>query len=196
MKIKIPNAEIQQLLEVESGEYPKYSTQLMNLANRNAQGTRPSIVGQMSELIQQFEGAELEQWRKWYLDGHPDALSKATEKVWEGLTLLNASLGKIDKELVAKWVEELVVVKTFVGLKFQDAILKKIAEHLGKEYRLALPEEESKGIDGFINEQPVSIKPETYKLQRSLNEAIDVPIVYYDKKKTNFVIEFTPSDFD
>jgi hypothetical protein len=31
--------------------FPKYTTKLMNLANQNAQGTRPQIVGQMSELI-------------------------------------------------------------------------------------------------------------------------------------------------
>jgi hypothetical protein len=34
-------------------EFPKYATQLLNLANQNAQGTRPKIVGQMSELIQE-----------------------------------------------------------------------------------------------------------------------------------------------
>ena len=33
--------------------FPKYTTQLMNLANQTAQGTRPKVVGQMSELFPQ-----------------------------------------------------------------------------------------------------------------------------------------------
>ncbi|GEM_PF-2690725 len=50
-KIKLTNKEIKELLGAKSFDFPKYSTQLMNLANQNAQGTRPAVVGQMSELI-------------------------------------------------------------------------------------------------------------------------------------------------
>jgi len=32
--------------------FPKYTTQIINIANQNAQGTRPKVVGQMSELIE------------------------------------------------------------------------------------------------------------------------------------------------
>lgn len=195
MKINIPNSEIQELLAGEVYAYPKYSTQILNLANQNSQGTRASIVGQMSDLIQQFEGKELEEWRKWYLEGHPDAIEKATERVWGMINLLKISIESIDKDLVKRWVEDLVVVKTFAGLKFQNAILKKIASTLGKEYRLAEPIEESKGIDGFIGDKPASIKPTSYKLMMGLNEVIGVPLVYYEKRKSDIQIEFNPEDF-
>lgn len=59
-KTKIPNQEIAELLVGAPQAFPKYSTQLINLANRNAQGTRPIIVGQMSELIQQYPGKDFE----------------------------------------------------------------------------------------------------------------------------------------
>ncbi len=62
MKIKIPNAEVQHLLTEKEIIFPKYTTQLMNLANSNAQGTRPKIVGQMSDLIQEFKGKTFEEW--------------------------------------------------------------------------------------------------------------------------------------
>ena len=55
MKLKIPNSEVQELLSGKTYSYPKYATQIMNLANQNAQGTRAKIVGQMSDLIQEFE---------------------------------------------------------------------------------------------------------------------------------------------
>lgn len=54
MKLQIPNKEVQELLTDRTFDYPKYATQIMNLANQNAQGTRPNVVGQMSELIQEF----------------------------------------------------------------------------------------------------------------------------------------------
>lgn len=190
MKLKIPNSEVQELLSGKTYSYPKYATQIMNLANQNAQGTRAKIVGQMSDLIQEFEGTALSEWEKWYLESHPDAIDNATEKVYAMVTLFKEAILKIDKETVREWIEELVVVKTFSGLKFQEAILKKISLHFKKPYRLAKPDEESKGIDGFIGDKPISIKPMTYKTKMGLNEVINVPIVFYDKKKSEIVIEF------
>jgi hypothetical protein len=70
-----------------------------------------------------------------------------------------------------------------------------LAGHFKVNYRLATPNEESKGIDGFIGNKPISVKPITYKTKLGLNETIDVPIVFYDKKKSEIVVEFEPNDF-
>src|SRR3989337_1900337 len=144
MKIKLTSNEIRKILDIESPEFPKYVAQILNLANRNAQATRPRVVGQMSELIKEFDGQTFRQWEEWYLRKNPKAIENAPSK-----------------EMVTKWVEDLVIIKTFLGLRFQEAILKKGAELKGTTYRLALPDDESKGIDGYIGSTPVSIKPET-----------------------------------
>lgn len=162
----------------------------MNLVNQNAQGTRAKNVGQMSDLIQEFEGATLNEWEKWYLESYPDAIDNATEKVFRMVTSLQDAVLKIDKETVREWVEELIIVKTFAGLKFQEAILKKISLHFEKPYTLAQPDEEGKGIDGFIGGKPISIKPISYKTKMGLNEIISVPIVFYNRKKSEIVVEF------
>jgi len=47
MQIKIKNEEIKRLMEIKNPDFPKYSTQLLNLANQNAQATRPKIVGKL-----------------------------------------------------------------------------------------------------------------------------------------------------
>jgi len=57
------------------------------------------------------------------------------------------------------------VVKTFVGLCFEEAILSKIAQYKRSAYRLSTPAEEAQGIDGFIGDTAVSIKPGTYGYQ-------------------------------
>lgn len=188
-RFKIPFNEVKELLGTEQFEFPKYSTQLLNLANQNAQGTRPSVVGQMSELIQEFSGQTIEEWEKWYIERHPEAIQKAAQKVKDMVENFKAVINFIDDEMIANWVKDLVIIKTFIGLKFQEAILSKIASLIRTTYKLASPEEESKGIDGYIGDQPVSIKPETYKSKMALKEKINVKFIFYNKSKDGITID-------
>jgi len=55
-KVKIKYDEIKDTEIGEVPNFPKYTTQLLNLANQNSQGTRPRVVGKMTDLIQEFEG--------------------------------------------------------------------------------------------------------------------------------------------
>jgi len=190
-KIKISFEQIKKYLGSSVEEFPKYSTQILNLANQNSQATRPKIVGQLSELIQEFKGNKIEKWEEWYLKKYPKAIEMATNKLKDMVINLKSSINKIDDGIIKKWVKDLVVVKTFIGLKFQEAILKKGAEMMKKNYRLATPNEESKGIDGFIGDIPVSIKPETYKIKRGLNESIKVKMIYYEKIKDGIEVDYS-----
>ena len=81
-KIKMKNSEVEQLSNASQYAFPKYATQIINLLNSNAQGTRPAVVGQMSELIQDFQGKSLEEWIIWYNERQPDAVHNATEKIY------------------------------------------------------------------------------------------------------------------
>lgn len=188
-QFKISSAEIKSLIGIEPFEFPKYSTQILNLANSNAQGTRPAVVGQMSELIQEFSGKSIKEWEKWYLERHPDAIEKATEKITEMVENFKVVINQIDKEMISNWVKDLVIIKTFMGLKFQEAILSKVANIFNTTYRLSPPEDESKGIDGYIGDLPISIKPVTYKLKKSLNEKINIKFIYYEKVKDGLKID-------
>jgi len=188
-KTKISNTDLQNMLSGKVYSFPKYTTQIINLANANAQGTRPKVVGQMSDLIQECPGTNLQEWEEWYFKKHPTAIEDATKKIWAMVQEFQKVIGQIDEKMINEWVEELIVVKTFSGLKFQEAILKRVASETGKNYRLSVPEEESAGIDGFIGDTPVSIKPITYKV-KNLSENINVPIIFYDKKKDGIVIEY------
>ncbi|MCM8823378.1 MAG: MjaI family restriction endonuclease [Candidatus Omnitrophica bacterium] len=190
MKIKITIEEIRKNLDIETPEFPKYVAPLINLANQYAQGTRPRVVGQMSELIQEFEGKTLSKWEEWYLKKKPKAIKNATEKILQKLKELKNALTMIDKETVEQWVRDLVIVKTFAGLRFQEAILKKGAEIKGTNYRLSEPEEESKGIDGYIGDIPVSIKPHTYEVKAALPEHIGIKIIFYRKIDDGIEVDY------
>ncbi|GLI54119.1 hypothetical protein TISLANDTSLP1_18120 [Thermodesulfovibrio yellowstonii] len=125
MKVKITIEEIRKYLDIETLEFPKYVSPLINLANQYAQGTRTKVVGQMSELIQEFKGKTLLEWEAWYLKKKPDAIKDATEKILHKLKELKDAIDNIDRETVEKWVRDLVIVKTSIGLRFQEVILKK-----------------------------------------------------------------------
>ena len=102
----------------------------------------------------------------------------------------------IDKEMIRNWVKDLVYTKTYCGLKFQEAIISFLAKQQNLNYRLASPEEEALGIDGFVGEQPVSIKPSTYDSKEMiLPEHIDVPIITYEKKKGYITIVYPDNLF-
>lgn len=193
MIFKLNNEELQELNGISSPEFPKYTSQLINWANQNAQGTRPKVVGQLSELFPEYqkstENININTWKNWYLEHYPDAIENATDKIFSQMQNLKEAIKLIDKKMIQNWVEDLVISKTFNGLYVQKAILSKIAEIKGTNYRLAKPEEESVGIDGYVGNIAYSIKPDTYKTMGRLSETIDVKMIYYTKTKTGLKID-------
>ena len=193
MNYTLKNENIEAYNESNAYSFPKYTSQLINWANQNAQGTRPVVVGQMSDLFPEFMASgkdiTIDNWRKWYTERYPDAFEKATDKIYAQIQNLKNAILLIDREMVEKWVEDLVIYKTFNGLYVQKAILASLAERKGTTYRLATPDEESAGIDGFVGTTPYSVKPDTYKTMGRLSEVIDVKMIYYTKTKTGLKIE-------
>lgn len=190
MKIKLTNEDIRKTLEISSPSFPKYASLIINLANRFSQGTRPKVVGQLTDLIQEFPGKTFEEWEQWYLRKYPDAIKTAREKILSMLENLKDAMHKIDENMVNEWVKDLVIVQTFIGLQFQEAILKKAAEIKGVDFRLSERSDESKGIDGYIGDFPISIKPETYKTQEYLTENINVKIIFYKKTDDGIEVDY------
>lgn len=195
-KVKMKNNEVERRSNASQYDFPKYATQIINLLNSNAQGTRPAVVGQMSELIQEFDGKSLDEWILWYNERQPNAVHDATEKIFGMYQLMSEAFGAITREMIEAWVKDLVYTKTYCGLKFQSAIIAFLADKVQKPYRLANVEEEAKGIDGFIGDTPIQIKSITYKIEGRLPENIEVPIVYYDKKKDGINIEYDSDIFN
>ena len=75
-RIKMNNDEIKGYVGSDSYDFPKYASQIMNWANQISQGTRPRVVGQMSDLIQQFPGRTIQEWEQWYTQKHPKAITE------------------------------------------------------------------------------------------------------------------------
>ncbi|MDZ7689267.1 MAG: MjaI family restriction endonuclease [Halobacteriales archaeon] len=190
--IKLTEEEREKLVADIDSEFPKYTTQIMNTANQNSQGTRPKVVGQLSEIVKEYkekypEGG-FEDWKQFYYEeyGGEERIDEATEKVFEMVVKMREAADKIDKDMVHRWVNDLVLYKTYTGLgRNEEAIFEKLSEKYNLSYAKSTPEEESQGIDGYLGDQPVSVKPITYQQKSRLQEDIDVPIVYYEEYKTS-----------
>ena len=193
MIYNLKNESIEGYNNSENYSFPKYTSQLINWANQNAQGTRPKVVGQMSELFPEFvsktEHVAIEYWKRFYIMHHPDAFNEATDKIYAQIENLRQAIQLIDRDMVQKWVEDLIINKTFNGMYVQKAILASLADLKDTDYRLATPDEEAKGIDGYVGGVAYSVKPDTYKTMSRLSETIDVKMIYYSKTKTGLKIE-------
>lgn len=191
-RVEISNKDLRKLAEAPIPNLPTHVSPLLNYVNNVARATRPEVVGQMTELVKEFKGHTLEEWKQWYIERHPGVIEEAVNRIAEKLEDVKGAMNAIQKEHIQAWGEDLLITKTFTGLKIQQAILKKMAEILGHDYRLATPDEEARGIDGYIGSISVSIKPSSYKDQASrLSERIRADIIiYYKKNKRGIAFEF------
>jgi hypothetical protein len=201
--IRLSEEEREELVADIDPEFPKYTTQIMNTANQNSQGTRPPTVGQLSEIIEEYKEehpeGEYEDWVNFYFENYDGEkrIEEATDKVFEMVVKMREAAEEIDREMVNRWVKDLVLYKTYTGLgRNEEAILNKLSQEYDLPYEVGTAEDESKGIDGYLGKQPVSIKPITYKQKSRLQEEIQAPIVYYEDYSTTEALKLYLDELD
>ena len=183
MELKILKDNLLNEYSFPEMHFPKYTTQLINLANQTAQATRPNRVGQLSEMFPEFrkntKSPSVEAWELWYRERYPDAIDNASERIFSQIKNLQNAISLIDINMVRTWVNDLVINKTYQGLYFQQVILEFLAGVLCAPWRLSDPTEEAQGIDGYVGTIPLSIKPASYKSMDRLPEDIPYSMIYY-----------------
>ncbi len=190
-KMIIKNKELYDQSSLREEGFPKYSTQIINIANQNSRGTRPETVGQLSELFKEDEFETVDEWKEWYLANYPDKVKIATTKILQMIGNMKVVINQIDEDMITKWVEDLIFRKTFNGLIIQESILKYLAEKHDLEYTPSTNDDESKHIDGFLNGYPISVKPHTWKDKKELSfDLNELLVVSYKKNKASVRIEY------
>lgn len=192
-KFRISEEERERLVADDVEEFPfdtpKYTTYLLNPAINLSQSNRPEVVGQMSDIIEEFREAHpegtFEDWVEFYFEEYngEERLEESAKKAYPMVEKMRNAFEQIDEEMTRRYIRDLVLFKTYEGFDIQETILRKLGDMYDAEVRRATASEESKGIDGYIGAQAVQIKPNTHK--DNLQETFDVPVVYYDENKTN-----------
>jgi len=169
-----------------------YVGSIINLGCSFSQATRPRNVGQMSDLIQLYRDSAAEPsvggWEQFYDKKiGKSKIADASAKIWEYILRMKENLNALTEDDVYNWTKDLIIDKTFSGLQLQLDILEMVCDN--DNYRLANSEEEAKGIDGFVGDEPVSIKPHTYKKTiQAGKESIPYRIIYYKQTKHGLVV--------
>lgn len=194
-KIYLNKEDLYKASNIPEASFEKYVPSILNYVNGIAQATRPKVVGKMTELMEKFRAEskdkELDAWERWYKKNYPHALNNAAEKIKAKLQEVKYALETIDEDTIRKWVQDLVIHKTYVGLVVQRAILQKLSKHTGMNMRYATAEEESQGIDGYIGSKSVSVKPSSYQQKQALSESIAAhTMIYYEKDQKGLFFEF------
>lgn len=84
---------------------PKYTTYLLNPAINLSQSNRPHVVGQMSEIVEEFREQHPEgtfaDWVEFYYEEYDgeDRLEEATEMAYPMVEKMREAFEQIDKEM-------------------------------------------------------------------------------------------------
>lgn len=193
--IKITPEEREDFVREDPPEFPKYTTSILNLANRNAKSTRRGIVGPMTDLVEEFQKSHpdgtYEDWVEFYTEEYDgeDRIQQGTEELVEMLEKMRKAMDEIDDEMAHQYIRELVLFKTYQGTShdIKEVVLKKLSDIYNEEYRVS----DEEGIHGYIGEVPVWIdKFDTAKK----SSRKDVATVYVKEGRSDKSIEITSDE--
>lgn len=169
--------------------WPKYATQLLNIAGQNSRCFDAKRVGSMKELWLEFVDSDqpdtLENWEAFYLNAKGNhGLTEASQKLHDMTQKMGIEW--VDGQMCSDYVHEVIFNKTHFGMGGESMAIAVAAEYFGLDYRFSNAVEESQGIDGWIGDQPVQVKPQdSYKVGHVFNKADTSKqlVVTYEKKK-------------
>lgn len=182
--IRIPGQEREERVRGQVSDFPKYTEPLMNLANRYAQSTREPVVGNMTELLEEFQKNNpqggYDEWRQFYLENHDgeERIEEATEKMLEMVSNFREALEEIDEEIAREYISELVLYRTYLG----EDVKKVIFEKLGEVYAKDTKTTPLQSFDGYVGDVRVALVSEKYQSKEIPGEGV-VPVYFKENKR-------------
>lgn len=183
---------------VHSSNYKpnRYYSNFLNTVNKDAHSTRPETVGKLAteifpNYVESATDHSPDDWKKYYQGKYSKQYNEGLNKFRKKFEEEKSAINQITEQDLVDYYDDLMFHKTFVGLYAEKEILKDIAAKKKAVFRKSTADEESRGIDGFIDNIPYSVKPETYRSAAVSNtEIIDAKMVYYTQNKTTKNIDY------
>ena len=193
--IKIGSKSFQAVTQRERSVFPLYSKSILNIATQNSKATGVKVVGSMKDQWTQFmatRGRSVQAWETWYMaNGGPAKIQAATNRLYDMLCKMPVDHSVFTRALAEQYIMDLVINKTHYGMSGEYHSVLAAARHFDLDYRFSTPEEESQGIDAWIGDRPVQVKPhDSVKMHHVRNHA-DVKqtlVITYEAKKDSCYI--------
>lgn len=193
--IKLTAKHYKGLIQRQRRQWPKYATQLMNVAQQNSQAFRPKYIGPVVETFKRMRDQKipgtLSNWEEYYRQHLGEQrLVEAGKKIHAMLKKMGIEW--IDEEMCIEYSKETAYNKTHMGYGGQEMAVEAVAKHFGKSIRWPTPEEDSaQGIDAWIGETPVQVKPHDSAFKAHVhnhaNKETHLVITYENKKQLCYV---------
>lgn len=188
--IKISAKSFQAVTQRNRCEFPLYSKPILNIATQNSKATQVKIVGSMKDQWMQFmatRGRSVIDWETWYMaNGGQTKIDRATDKLYEMLSKMPVDHAVFTRDLANLYILDLVINKTHYGMSGEYHAVLAAAAHFNLPHRFSNAEEESQGIDAWIGDHPVQVKPhDSVKMHHVYNhaDANRTLVITYESKK-------------
>lgn len=172
-------------------DWIKYSSQLLNLANSNTKGTVKEKIGSVKENWQEMRdqnvAGTLENWTNFYIEKYGEKqLERSGQDVYIMIQKLRKTLEQVTEDMCVEYVKEVVYNKTAMGMGGEEMAIQVVANYFNMPYRYSTAEEETQGIDGWIGDKPVQVKPHDSVFKAHVYNHADTSktlVVTYEPKK-------------
>lgn len=174
--------------------WPKYATQLMNIAGQNSKATNPKNIGSIKETWLQMRNqgtkGTLQNWTDFYNQKFgEEVLINAGTRIHN--MLLKMGIEWIDQDMCIEYTKEIVYNKTHMGMAGEEMALEATAKYFDLPLRYSTTQEESQGIDGWIGDFPVQVKKEgglhKAHVHNHADESLTLVITYEEKKNVCYI---------
>ncbi len=160
--IKLTAKHFKGVVHRQRREWPKYSTQLLNIAGQNCKAFDVKKVGSAKEtwLEMRSQGipGTFENWCNFY-NSKPFAKNLPTQAQRLYEMIQKMQINGITLEMCDDYIKEVIYNKTHMGLGGEEMALQAVAEYYEQPLRFSTAEEEAQGIDGWIGTKPAQVKP-------------------------------------
>jgi hypothetical protein len=175
-------------------DFPKYSKPVLNIATQNSKATQVKTVGSMKELFTEFlatkqtAGHSVEAWQEFYFTQHKGQakIATAADKLWDMLSKMPLDKTVFTKAVAEAYITDLVINKTHYGMSGEYHSVLAVAKYFDLEHRWSTAEEETQGIDAWIGDYPVQVKPADSVKKHHVRNHADTDktlVITYESKK-------------
>lgn len=188
--IKLTATAFKDVVKRERCTFPVNTKPILNIATQNSQCTRKAIVGSMKELFGEFQaagvGKSVSDWEHWYLtNGGAEKIQSATNKLFSYLNKMPLDHTVFTRKIAEDYILDLVINKTHYGMSGEYYAVLATAKYFNLDYRFSTAEEESQGIDAWIGNNPVQVKPHDSVAKHHVRNVADVNktlVITYEAK--------------
>jgi hypothetical protein len=175
-------------------EWPKYSTQLLNVAGQNCKAFDVRQVGSAKEtwleMRQQGIPGTFENWCNFY-NSKPFAnnIPAQAQRLYEMIQKMQ--IGGISYDMCEDYIKEVIYNKTHMGMAGEEMAIQAVGSYYSLPVRFSDAQEEAQGIDGWIGEIPVQVKPEGSAFKGHVHNHPDkdrvLLVTYIPKKQVCYI---------